>query len=179
MCEVARNSVLQSGWELQIKKRWLGDTCSSDGPAGNQVWKSNVPNIRVGFRYQTLMEERMMVLAGLRDSGSGTHTPSETSEGPLNILIPQTVPAAGRTTPHQMAVEPLITGIGSPAKSKFHVEDANMQYLALSAPALPVIAGHERFGGLSATTAWANRGHSHVAHGMMNDELDDYDDIFD
>ena len=24
MCEIARNSVLQSGFEMQMKKRWLG-----------------------------------------------------------------------------------------------------------------------------------------------------------
>jgi len=35
MCEIARNSVLQSGWELQIKKHWLGDNCDLSGPAGN------------------------------------------------------------------------------------------------------------------------------------------------
>lgn len=35
MCEIARNSVLQSGYEMQIKKHWLGENCMIAGPAGN------------------------------------------------------------------------------------------------------------------------------------------------
>lgn len=62
MCEIARNSVLQSGWESQIKMHWLGDKYMYPGPAGNDIQKTNVPNIRVAYRWQTLMEERSMVL---------------------------------------------------------------------------------------------------------------------
>ncbi|KAJ3171651.1 AMP deaminase [Geranomyces variabilis] len=62
MCEIARNSCLQSGWEMQIKKHWLGEQCNFHGPAGNAIQKTNVPNIRLAYRYQTLMEERYMVL---------------------------------------------------------------------------------------------------------------------
>ncbi|KAJ3345044.1 AMP deaminase [Entophlyctis luteolus] len=62
-CEIARNSVLQSGWEMQFKKHWLGETCNLPGPAGNAIHKTNVPNIRLAYRYQTLMEERYMVFA--------------------------------------------------------------------------------------------------------------------
>jgi hypothetical protein len=66
MCEIARNSVLQSGWENVIKQRWIGANCHLSGPAGNDISKSNVPNIRAAFRHQTLMEERLMVLNALR-----------------------------------------------------------------------------------------------------------------
>ncbi|KAJ3121835.1 AMP deaminase [Physocladia obscura] len=65
-CEIARNSVLQSGWEMQFKKHWLGETCHLPGPAGNAIHKTNVPNIRLSYRYQTLMEERYMVYASLK-----------------------------------------------------------------------------------------------------------------
>lgn len=37
MCEIARNSVLQSGYELAIKQHWLGDHCEQEGPAGNST----------------------------------------------------------------------------------------------------------------------------------------------
>jgi hypothetical protein len=67
MCEVARNSVLQSGFEDAIKKRWLGENYHIAGPAGNDIHKTNVPNIRMTYRYQTLMEERLMVLSELRE----------------------------------------------------------------------------------------------------------------
>jgi hypothetical protein len=55
MCEIARNSVLQSGFEMQIKKHWLGENCMIAGPAGNDIQKTNVPTIRLSYRYQTLM----------------------------------------------------------------------------------------------------------------------------
>ncbi|RKO97339.1 hypothetical protein CXG81DRAFT_16054, partial [Caulochytrium protostelioides] len=61
MCEVARNSVLQSGWEMDIKRRWLGADCDLPGPAGNDIQRTNVPNLRLSYRYQTLIEERYMI----------------------------------------------------------------------------------------------------------------------
>ncbi|GAB5591473.1 AMP deaminase [Umbelopsis nana] len=61
MCELARNSVLQSGWENKIKKHWIGKSWYSAGVAGNDMQKTNVPNIRVAFRHETLMEELNML----------------------------------------------------------------------------------------------------------------------
>ncbi len=46
MCEVARNSVLQSGWEATIKKRWIGSDFHLPGESGNDIDKTNVPNSR-------------------------------------------------------------------------------------------------------------------------------------
>ena len=60
MCELAKNSVLQSGFEAEIKRRWLGPDFSLPGVRSNMVEKSNVPNIRIAFRYQTLMQELAM-----------------------------------------------------------------------------------------------------------------------
>ncbi|RAL08440.1 AMP deaminase [Aspergillus homomorphus CBS 101889] len=57
MCELAKNSVEQSGFELSLKKRWLGSKCSSPGVMGNNVAKSNVPDIREQFRHETLLGE--------------------------------------------------------------------------------------------------------------------------
>lgn len=39
MCELARNSVLQSGWEMQVKKHWLGKKWYLPGVAGNDIDK--------------------------------------------------------------------------------------------------------------------------------------------
>lgn len=71
MCEIARNSVLQSGWEHKIKQRWLGDDYDAPGPQGNDIHKTNVPNIRMTYRFQTLAEERLMVLSSLRKEDTG------------------------------------------------------------------------------------------------------------
>lgn len=57
MCELARNSVLQSGFEGNIKKHWLGERYDIPGPDGNDLEKTNVPNVRLSFRYETLLHE--------------------------------------------------------------------------------------------------------------------------
>ncbi|KAH0564931.1 putative zinc finger protein [Trichoglossum hirsutum] len=60
MCELAKNSVMQSGFEHAVKQRWLGKDYHLPGVAGNDMGKSNVPNIRVIFRQETLIQELAM-----------------------------------------------------------------------------------------------------------------------
>ncbi|KAI8066093.1 hypothetical protein BDF21DRAFT_367988 [Thamnidium elegans] len=57
MCELARNSVLQCGWEDTVKRRWIGDEYKKPGIQGNDMSKTNVPDIRVAYRHETLKEE--------------------------------------------------------------------------------------------------------------------------
>lgn len=57
MCELACNSVKQSGWEVAIKKHWLGKNFIVGGIDGNDIEKTNVPDIRVGYREETLKSE--------------------------------------------------------------------------------------------------------------------------
>lgn len=57
MCELARNSVLQSGFEGAIKKHWLGENYGERGPAGNEMEKTNVPDVRLSFRQETYLHE--------------------------------------------------------------------------------------------------------------------------
>ncbi|XP_027051415.1 AMP deaminase 2 [Pocillopora verrucosa] len=57
MSELARNSVVMSGFENKVKRHWIGDNYGKEGPAGNDVTKTNVPDIRVAFRHETLVEE--------------------------------------------------------------------------------------------------------------------------
>ncbi|KXS16152.1 AMP deaminase [Gonapodya prolifera JEL478] len=64
MCEIARNSVLQSGWEAQIKRHWLGDNYDIPGPSSNDITRTNIPNIRAVYRWETLMEERNLIFGG-------------------------------------------------------------------------------------------------------------------
>ncbi|ORZ22772.1 AMP deaminase [Lobosporangium transversale] len=61
MCEISRNSVLQSGFENKIKKHWIGKKWYLPGVQGNDMEKTNVPNIRVSFRHETLREELDML----------------------------------------------------------------------------------------------------------------------
>ena len=61
VCEIARNSVLQSGFEHPFKVQWLGPAYAKEGVEGNDVKMSNVPDIRIMFRHETLQGERQFV----------------------------------------------------------------------------------------------------------------------
>ncbi|KAJ3374171.1 AMP deaminase [Allomyces arbusculus] len=63
LCELARNSVLMSGWEAELKRRWLGARYHLPGPDGNSIHATNVPSIRMAYRYLTLLEELQLVLS--------------------------------------------------------------------------------------------------------------------
>ncbi|KAG8815792.1 AMP deaminase [Serendipita sp. 399] len=64
LAELARNSVIQSGFEMEVKRHWLGQRWYLPGAAGNDIHKTNVPDIRLTFRYHTLMEELQMITSG-------------------------------------------------------------------------------------------------------------------
>ena len=57
MCELAKHSVDQCGFELSLKQRWLGRYCYLPGVLGNDVAKCNVPDVREAFRHETLKAE--------------------------------------------------------------------------------------------------------------------------
>ncbi|KAG4924275.1 hypothetical protein JHK87_049815 [Glycine soja] len=52
LCEIARNSVYQSGFSHQAKSHWLGDKYLLRGSEGIDIHKTNVPNLRISFRYE-------------------------------------------------------------------------------------------------------------------------------
>jgi AMP deaminase len=60
MCELAKHSVDQSGFELTLKQRWLGRYCYLPGVLGNDVAKCNVPDVRESFRHETLKAEHSL-----------------------------------------------------------------------------------------------------------------------
>jgi AMP deaminase len=61
LCELARNSVLQSGYEPCVKAHWLGSRWFLHDEHGNDIHKSNVPSIRIRYRYETLLNEISLV----------------------------------------------------------------------------------------------------------------------
>jgi AMP deaminase len=121
MCEIARNSVLQSGWENVIKKRWIGENCHISGPAGNDISKSNLPNIRAAFRHQTLMEERLMVLNALRDMQTDTSVESLSVADTSNYMEPMLSKSPkGYTTPQRVTcAKSYSLDLGQPAITIF------------------------------------------------------------
>lgn len=49
LCEIARNSVLQSGFPDECKKHWISEYFWRQGPQSNDIFKTNVPNLRLRY----------------------------------------------------------------------------------------------------------------------------------
>ncbi|KAI3896545.1 hypothetical protein MKW92_043214 [Papaver armeniacum] len=64
LCEIARNSVYQSGFSHALKSHWIGKSYYLRGPDGNDIHKTNVPHIRVEFRDTIWREEMQQVYLG-------------------------------------------------------------------------------------------------------------------
>ncbi|XP_044474011.1 AMP deaminase-like isoform X1 [Mangifera indica] len=64
LCEIARNSVIQSGFSHALKSHWIGLKYYKRGPDGNDIRKTNVPHIRVKFRDMIWREEMQQVYLG-------------------------------------------------------------------------------------------------------------------
>ncbi|PKA62695.1 AMP deaminase [Apostasia shenzhenica] len=64
LCEIARNSVYQSGFFHAFKSHWIGKHYYKRGPNGNDIQKTNVPHIRVEFREMIWREEMQQVYLG-------------------------------------------------------------------------------------------------------------------
>ncbi|XP_010683284.2 AMP deaminase [Beta vulgaris subsp. vulgaris] len=64
LCEVARNSVYQSGFSHAAKLHWLGGKYYLRSPEGNDIHKTNVPKLRIAFRHETWKEEMQYVYSG-------------------------------------------------------------------------------------------------------------------
>ncbi|XP_038721553.1 AMP deaminase-like isoform X1 [Tripterygium wilfordii] len=64
LCEIARNSVYQSGFSHALKSHWIGKEYYKRGPNGNDIHKTNVPHIRVEFRETIWREEMQLVYLG-------------------------------------------------------------------------------------------------------------------
>ncbi|KAF9736256.1 hypothetical protein PMIN04_004916 [Paraphaeosphaeria minitans] len=115
MCELAKHSVEQSGFEHVIKQRFLGQNYHLPGVEGNDVAKSNVPSIREAFRHETLMSELAMIERYTRASQSSTSALTSSN------LQPASAPPHTPVSNH--ATHP-----GSPVASlKTHPSTANLQ----------------------------------------------------
>ncbi|EEA08008.1 adenosine monophosphate deaminase, putative [Cryptosporidium muris RN66] len=81
LCEVARNSVLQSGFSSTEKANWIGVKkpnylnyaphkiiCKFDPVYLNDIYKSNVPNIRLQFRRDMLLGEFNLIERIMNDN---------------------------------------------------------------------------------------------------------------
>ena len=65
LCEIAKTSVLNSGFPRASKAHWVSNQYWLLGPRGNDIQKTNVPNLRVHFREDVLETERALVRRGV------------------------------------------------------------------------------------------------------------------
>ncbi|CAO3638756.1 unnamed protein product [Cunninghamella blakesleeana] len=94
MCELARNSVIQSGWEGKLKKHWLGHEWDK---GVNDVQRTNVPDIRIRYRKTILQNE----LATLRRYVEYSNNKAEGKKLP-EIYLSDTVGMSGLTEPAKL-----------------------------------------------------------------------------
>ncbi|XP_035517494.1 AMP deaminase 2 isoform X3 [Morone saxatilis] len=84
MCELARNSVLMSGFSHKAKSYWLGPSYAKEGPLSNDIRRTNVPDIRVAYRSETLSEELQLITHAVRNEELDTIDEEDSlSMGPL------------------------------------------------------------------------------------------------
>jgi len=67
MCELTRNSVQMCGFEHKIKQHWLGENYIKGGYVGNDISKTNVPDIRASYRHETLVDELHILSLAAKD----------------------------------------------------------------------------------------------------------------
>uniref|UniRef100_A0A093XJC0 AMP deaminase n=1 Tax=Talaromyces marneffei PM1 TaxID=1077442 RepID=A0A093XJC0_TALMA len=121
MCELAKNSVGQSGFELALKQRWLGPQCYLPGVAGNNVAKSNVPDLREAFRYETFLAELSLIeryatprsLPRSKNPPTERGTPISASIGSLNNA-PSHTRVTSDQPPHTTTTTASVSQTGSP-----------------------------------------------------------------
>ncbi|WOO78714.1 AMP deaminase [Vanrija pseudolonga] len=120
MCELARNSVVQSGWEMQVKKHWIGNKWYLPGSAGNDIHKTNVPNIRMAYRHATLLEELTLIQ-------HGTHTPSATPMPMKSAGVSPSDVAAAAMSQTKRYNQPTLVGGASVLETRRRKSISNLQ----------------------------------------------------
>ncbi|KAK7126362.1 hypothetical protein R3I94_017746 [Phoxinus phoxinus] len=95
MCELARNSVLMSGFSHRAKGYWLGPDYNKEGTISNDIRRTNVPDIRVAYRHETLCEELHLITQAVRtqeldrieeEEDMLSFTPSQSTAPPISTL---------------------------------------------------------------------------------------------
>lgn len=69
---------------LQVKSYWLGPSYFKEGPESNDIRCTNVPDIRVAYRSETLLEELQLITHAVHTDGLKTiNEENSLSVGPL------------------------------------------------------------------------------------------------
>ncbi len=104
------------------------------------IQKTNIPNIRLAYRYQTLMEERCMVYGQPMGMGERSSTEESDEDFPDEILE---APSAKLFISEPLLNSPQLSGKSPTLNSKnvLPKDDANAPFLELTPPVIPTIRG--------------------------------------
>ncbi|KAL6720714.1 AMP deaminase [Lecanora helva] len=152
MCELAHHSVIQSGFEHELKQRWLGPNYHLPGPDGNNVAKTNVPNIREKFRHDTLVQEHDMLDRYAAAFASTRMPPSPRaaiSSATNTQSQPRTPMSQSNTDLKSLNLAPAKSALKPSSRSstmKSSSSQSNLAYWTDAAPHPPLFPGvvHER-----------------------------------
>ncbi|CED82234.1 amp deaminase [Phaffia rhodozyma] len=143
MCELARNSVLQSGWDMEVKRHWIGNKWFYPGVEGNDINKTNVPNTRLEYRHSTLLEE--LALIGRFDKQEAeVSVPKPISDQVQNDSKRPTLPTkdsdlgAAAMAHAEVGPIPSATGVSSPAYHPAREHPISPETSKVSLPNMPV-----------------------------------------
>ncbi|KAH7326771.1 hypothetical protein B0I35DRAFT_423570 [Stachybotrys elegans] len=130
MCELAKNSVQQSGFELSIKRQWLGPNCDKPGKEGNTMVKTNVPDRREEFRYYTLLQEkdilkRYAAYEATTEGAAGPGVSSITSAPPAPVGLTSSTSASSMAEAKEPPSDALHSSGGEPPRSKSSIRKEN------------------------------------------------------
>lgn len=75
-CEIAKMSILQSGYSHTMKTYWLGNHYYLHSSRGNQSLKSNVSDIRCAYRYEVYWDEIKYLQRAMVACSNGKTVPS-------------------------------------------------------------------------------------------------------
>lgn len=161
MCELARNSVVQSGFEYAVKAHWLGNDFHHPGVKGNQMAKTNVPNIREGFRHETLLQELAMIERYTRQDPPPT-TAMLADTAPLPTFIgtdKEQRPSSPTSSTHTMHGSVATTDTHHPVYQQYPAQTARMPPSQINTdtardePSHSVV-GSPKLGSLSREATW-------------------------
>ncbi|PRP84100.1 AMP deaminase [Planoprotostelium fungivorum] len=132
LCEIAKNSVVQSGFSVDVKSDWLGPTFQEPGIRGNDINYSNIPNTRALFRHHSQLQELKMIdkVASFSKSKKKSTSPqlfhSVTLVGSTPSVEEQLRPFTHRSTPTEVKKSSPTPPKSSPIPSLPPVTDKTM-----------------------------------------------------
>ena len=113
LCEIARNSVLQSDFPAPFKASWLGAAHAHEGELRNDEHRTNVCGLREAFRWNLLSRERSFVKAcggsgGGKGGGGGGGGEGESASGGsvMRAAFPPTDGAEAEGRPASLDAQP-------------------------------------------------------------------------